>query len=152
MHDSSFLPQDILLDYHGICYLLVYPVFAVADITGIEPNRVFTALVPIPALSIAWFATASTLRLGGVIDERRAAWIFAATSPVFILLSLFMHGRLLFAMAGSSLLLSAMLGWKDVNPPIVFIAVVAAFMLCSVASGTFVTAIAAFYFFSRSSC
>lgn len=55
--------------------------------------------------------------------------------------------RLMFAMAGSSILLWALLYWRSNAFWTNFFAVLAAIVLCSVSSGTFLMAIMAFYLF-----
>lgn len=145
--ESDFSPSDILSDYHGIRYLLVFPIFQLSHWLGVSYNWIFSITVPGIIFLIAWFATQSTQKLCGSGSSFRRSLVFGGISMAFILLSLVMNGRLMFAMGGSSILLWALLSWQSNSFRVNFLAVLAAIVLCSVSSGTFLMSIVAFYLF-----
>ncbi|MGI9316185.1 MAG: hypothetical protein ACR2QW_02535 [bacterium] len=145
--DSDFSLSEILSDYHGIRYLLVFPIFQLSHWLGVSYNWIFSIVVPGIIFLIAWFATQSTQKLCGSGSSFRRSLVFASISIAFILLSLLMNGRLIFAMGGSSILLWALLSWHSNSVRVNFLAVLAAIVLCSVSSGAFLITIMAFYIF-----
>lgn len=145
--ESDFSPSEILSDYHGIRYLLVFPIFQLSHWLGVSYNWIFSITVPGIIFLIAWFATQSTQKLCGSGSSSRRSLVFGGISMAFILLSLVMNGRLMFAMGGSSILLWALLCWQSNSFRVNFLAVLAAIVLCSVSSGTFLMSIVAFYLF-----
>lgn len=138
---------EIIFHYHGIRYMLVYPLFKLSEWTGLSPDYLFTITAPLLILLVAWFATRSVQTLGGNLSPTKRVVVFAGISTFFILLSLFMNGRLLFAMAGMSILLWTLLDWNFNRDLISLCSILAAFLLCSVSTGTFLVAITAFYTF-----
>ncbi len=145
--DSSLTMTDMLYDYHGIRFFLVLPIFQISDWLGISYDRLFSVIVPVLIFVIALFCTESVKKLVGYWSEKRGHLVFGVISMFFIALSLLMNGRLMFAMAGSAILLCALLRWDEYRDWNNFLAVISAIVLCSVSTGTFLIVVAAFYFF-----
>lgn len=143
----DYKPLEMLADFQGLRYLLVFPIFKLSDWMAIPHDRLFSLLIPVMIFAIAYYSTRSTQSLDGQESTARSALIFTGISCLFIILSMFMNGRMMFAMTGSSLLLWTLINWEYGRDSINLLSVVAAFFLASVSSGAFVTMIAAYYFF-----
>lgn len=143
--DSS--PLEIISNPHGIRFLLALPIFQISRLLGVSHHWIFSITMPAIIFLVAWFSTQSVLKLNGSGSSMCRAMVFAGISIFFILLSLLMNGRLMFAMAGSSILLWTLLNWRSNNWRINFLAVLAAIILSSVSSGTFLITVFAFYLF-----
>lgn len=139
--------ERIFFDPAGIRFLLLLPFFKLSEWLGVSYDWLFSITVPFLIWLITYFSSLSIQRLYRGTSSQKKAIVFIGVSLFFISISLFMNGRLIFAFAGSSILMWSLLNWDNNQDKINLLAILAAIFLSCVSRGTFLVTIASFYFF-----
>ncbi len=134
--------KDIIFHPHMPRYLLVYPLLEISQTLGVNPDAFFSSIMAILVLISAYLSIKiSRILLGKPLE----AWLRLSLMSFFIVLSIFMNGRGVYAMLGFLLLTLAMLLWeKNTISKGIFITYIGlAVWLSSVSSGTLTAVIVA---------
>lgn len=125
----------VVTEAHRLRYALSYPVFLVSERSGINPDTLFTMLVPLFASGTVWFIGAIASR-STKTNKPRAVTL--AVLPVFGSFFL-MDGRLILAFLGFALVLYAALSPYEENLAKVILLAIVGMLFVSVSSGTFIS-------------
>ena len=129
----------LLTHAHLLRYLLVFPIFWLADEIGVDFDAIYRAFAFVLLFFISRNCSkiADFYNFGNVVFT---AFFFALT---FSLVSVFMNGRIIFAFCGFSYLLAQIHRWEDglIGNFKVFTGLLISLFLCSVSTGTFLLCI-----------
>lgn len=131
------------LQPHFLRYLLVLPIFLLSNFLSIEADLIFNLVAIILILVIVGnVSRIAILLLPAKIKKKYQINIFIFI--LMIMVAVFMNGRILFSMAGLSLILLSILKWENSYSSSLklFISLIFGVFLCSVSSGTFLSSIA----------
>jgi hypothetical protein len=121
---------------HRLRYFLVFPILWSADALSIDANTAYTFIMPFLAGTSTYFA----LRAAGHNTPQARLSLFNLIPLALIPTAyLFMDGRLIFALTGTSILLALHLGQAK-RFWILTLSTLVALWFCSVSTGTFVAA------------
>lgn len=145
--DSQATIRDILLHPHGLRYILTLPIFTISNLTGWPVDWVFSQSIAALVIGTG-IILAKTLRcLHQGEDTKDRGGVLLATTTFFIILSLFMNGRIVPAIFGVALLLHTLVVWEVGERR--WFRTLAIVLLClfmaSVSSGTFIVVLTTFY-------
>ena len=142
LRGSSLLELDPLGNVHFMRYALVSPIFYASDLLNLDADYIFSFLCVFFIFFIArniFYISCYTYHL----DERENQGIYFLALMFMIFLSLFMNGRLFFAMAGFSFVVLNVTKWE--LEKITFFRMFCfnffGYFLCSVSTGTFMVSI-----------
>ena len=127
----NLLWSDVLIHPHGPRYALVFPIFTLSKLIGTDYNIVFSySCVILITLTISL-----NISISRKILSRRLTFPELCIIPIFYLsLASLMNGRILFAIAGSSLFFFSIINEKKGVYTIFHLTI--AIIFCSVSSGT----------------
>lgn len=136
---------DPIGDAHALRYALMLPVLNVADVTGWDVHRVFTVEVCLLVVAIPILLDRSRIYITG--DAGPAGGHRLTFGLVFIILSFFMNGRMVFGLCGATLVIWGQAKWHVRRMPTwrLFLTFVAGLWLGSVSTGVFNVVVGAIF-------
>jgi hypothetical protein len=143
--NSGASPGDLLLHPHGMRYFLVLPYFKLADWFNISYNWVFSISIPMLILIITTLIVRAVGKINGGLSANNVCMLIVAVSVFFMILSLFMNGRIMFSITGSAILIYLFVVWNEKNFFGILFLSLAAIFLTSVSSGTLLVSVLSFY-------
>jgi len=139
--------SKLLFHPHGMRFLLVLPIFVVSDWLAISYNWLFSCVMPLIITVTSFFIGSTVEWINHGLSRKKKKTLFFYISLSLILLSMFMNGRIMFAVMGSSIILNIFVKWDRKSFFGILIPGLISMFLCSVSSGTFIVAFLSFYTF-----
>lgn len=136
--------EDLLMNPHGLRLMLVFPIFALNDKTGIPCNWIFSQVVA----GVVIFMSILVERTIHMLQGGRKGLVTAnIVTTFFVTTSLLMNGRIAFALLGMAIFLHTATAWEwsTLGLGNAVFRFISALFLASVSSGTFLVAIMALY-------
>jgi len=147
LHDFHLWPQVTLLrgtelDFsallvraHFLRYLLVYPIFLSADSFGLEADAIFNVI----CFFMLFFVTRNCVKTTQFYVSKNVVFLVFFFTFLFLTLSIFMNGRIIFAFCGFSYFLLSIHQWESyqIKDFGVVKRILISFFLCSVSTGAF---------------
>ena len=128
---------NLLIEAHLLRYMLVYPIFVLSDQTGINADKLFSAI----CFVMLFFTVRCCTKMANYCFHKGELYFIIFFALLFLLISAFMNGRIIFAFLGFSYLLLAVQNWEKMNLSNfgLLSRIFPALFLCSVSSGTFLS-------------
>lgn len=145
--DDNTEISSLLLHPHGMRYLLVYPIFVVSDLLNVSYNWLFSNTVIILIITITRHVIKAVEEIQHGLTKSDKDILFLLICSFFMALSLFMNGRILFALTGSAILINILISWDKHNLWGIVLPLFLIVFLSSVSSGTLVVSIITFISF-----
>jgi hypothetical protein len=135
---NPFLPF-YLDEMHRLRFLLVWPAYILAHATGIDAQYLFSFMVFGLLVSTAALLAATARRIPMLASSSLRPWFFCLFLAGWLLIGLFMNGRLAYSFAGAALILYAQTLQLSTRRYLLFpyLLQAAGLVLCAVSSGTF---------------
>ena len=119
-------------------FYLVFPIFSLSKNLGIDYNYLFTIIVPVMIFSSALNIAKVNYDVDELIKSKGRIKILTLSFLVLSGLSLFMNGRIVFAILGASMLLMVGYFWGSLKIVKLVVLSIVGLFLTSVSSGTFI--------------
>lgn len=103
--------ERLLYNPHGMRYLLVLPFFILSEWFSVSYNWLFSNFVPVLIVIITACVLSSVARIHCGLGKNDLLILTVVTYSIFIVVSVFMNDRILFAVTGSSIMLYTFLRW-----------------------------------------
>ena len=122
---------------HLLRYLLVYPIFVLSDQTGLNADYLFRLL----CFVMLFLTIRHCTKMADYYLQKNELYFIICFALLFLLLSAFMNGRIIFAFLGFSYLLLSVQNWekKQLSNLGLCLRIFPVLFLCSVSSGTFLS-------------
>lgn len=128
---------DAVSQAHFLRYLLVYPIFIFSDILNFDANKIFSFI----GLSLLFLVVRNCTKIANTYVTGSEYFFLFWFSFFFLMLALFMNGRIIFAFYGFSYLLLSLHRWErnEITNFGLFLKIFLALFFCSVSTGTFLS-------------
>jgi hypothetical protein len=133
--------SELLLHPHGMRYMLVLPFFLLGDYLNMSYDWLFSVTVPVMILVITVHVVGAVKKINHLVSRNDEKILILLISTLVMTLALFMNGRILFSITGSSILLYTLMCWDEKKYVQIMFSVLMSFFLCSVSSGTLFVAV-----------
>ncbi|MCG9650478.1 hypothetical protein L1D24_18165 [Vibrio brasiliensis] len=128
---DDFPISNVLSHPHGPRYLLVYPIFVVSSLLSISYNFLFSLLTAFITASMIYL---NVKAIGHFLKRNLNIHEALIIGTIFISITMFMNGRIIFSLLGSSLFLYLISNNPSTAKTLIL--TFASVALCSVSSGT----------------
>ena len=124
-------------NYHGMRYLLVYPLFLISNSLSISYDWLFSITVPFLILISTVHIVAAAEIINDGFSENIAKNMFLLAFLILAFISLFMNGRIMFSITASAILIYNFMNWRETRNIKNILFILFACFLSSVSSVTF---------------
>lgn len=142
LRGTNLVDLDPFSQAHFLRYALVLPIFILSDLFSLDADYIFGLV----AVCLIYFITINVsylIALSSNLTKKELEFIQLLLLIIISFIVAFMHGRILFAMCGFSLIVSRCLAWEVlvISYKRMLLLILIGLFLCTVSTGTFLVAV-----------